>query len=110
MAETGKTLAWMEKEIGARGALYLVLLVAVELHATIGMYRLAIKWLTFKGTATRKRLKRVKNTLTAMFLIIGFITFATYMKIGWEHRDRAGERYVPTAGPASAQHEGGEDR
>lgn len=26
MAETGKTLAWMEDEIGARGALYLVLL------------------------------------------------------------------------------------
>ena len=90
--------------------LYLVLLVAVELHATIGMYRLAVKWLTFKGTATRKRLKRVKNTLTTAFLIIGFITFATYMKIGWEHRNQAGERYVPSAGPASAQLEGGEDR
>jgi fumarate reductase subunit C len=89
--------------------LYLVLLIAVELHATIGMYRLAVKWLTFGGKATRKRLKLVKNALTTAFLTIGFLTFATYMKIGWDHRDNAGERYEPAPSQASAVLDRGEE-
>jgi fumarate reductase subunit C len=89
--------------------LYLVLLIAVELHGTIGMYRLAVKWLSLNGKATRKRLKVVKNALTTAFLVIGFLTFATYMKIGWDHRDRPGERYVPASGHSSSQLERGED-
>ncbi len=78
--------------------LYFILLFAVELHATIGMYRLAVKWGIFDGKnprATRKRLKMAKNTLTVFFLVIGLASFAAYMKIGLEHRDRAGERYHP---------------
>lgn len=77
--------------------LYLVLLVAVELHATIGMYRLAVKWLSLKGTnpkATRKRLKRLKTVLTVFFLTVGLATFATYVKIGLEDRP-VGQRYHP---------------
>jgi len=79
--------------------LYLVLLFAVELHATIGMYRLAVKWGIFDGKdprATRKRLKMAKNFLTVFFLVIGLLSFTAYMRIGLEHRDNAGERYKPS--------------
>ena len=84
--------------------LYLVLLIAVELHAGFGVYRLAIKWGIFDGSnprKNRKRLKVFKNALTTVFLIIGLMTFAAYVKIGIEHKDRAGERYAP-AGHSSA--------
>jgi fumarate reductase subunit C len=95
--------------------LYLVLLIAVELHATIGMYRLAVKWGVFDGKdprKNRKRLKVLKNALTVVFLAIGLATFTAYTKIGIEHKDNAGERYTPTSGPghASAElSEGGEE-
>ena len=29
-------------------------------------------------------------------LLLGFLTQAAYVKIGLEHRDRAGERYLPS--------------
>jgi len=84
--------------------LYLILLIAVELHATIGMYRLAVKWLSLKGTnpkATRHRLKTLKNALTVFFLTVGALTFATYMKIGLEHRNNVGERFHPNQATSS---------
>ena len=82
---------------GVMWPLYLVLLFAVEIHAALGMYRLAVKWGIFDGkdpVATRKRLKRAKTLLTVFFLALGLASFAAYMKIGIEHRDRAGERYA----------------
>lgn len=82
--------------------LYLVMLFAVEIHGGIGLYRLAVKWGWFQGSdanATRRRLQQVKWALTAFFLVLGLATLAAYVKIGYEHRDRAGEPYVP----ASAQ-------
>ncbi len=78
--------------------LYLVLLLAVELHGGIGLYRLAVKWGWLQGAdaeAGRKRLKTAKWALTAFFLVLGLLTLAAYMKIGYEHRDRVGERYTP---------------
>ena len=78
--------------------LYLVLLFAVELHAGVGIYRLAIKWGWFAdrhGNMNRHRLTRIKWALTAFFLTLGLLTLAAYMQIGHEHRDRAGERYIP---------------
>jgi fumarate reductase subunit C len=78
--------------------LYLLLLLAVELHGGIGLYRLAVKWNWFGGddvNATRRRLKRLKWAITVFFLVLGLATLAAYMKIGYEHRDRYGERYVP---------------
>jgi fumarate reductase subunit C len=78
--------------------LYLVLLFAVELHAGIGLYRLAVKWGWLIGddaNAGRKRLQTVKWTLTAFFLVLGLATFAAYMKIGIEHANKAGEEYTP---------------
>jgi fumarate reductase subunit C len=80
--------------------LYLVLLFAVELHAGIGIYRLALKWGWFAdrhGNMRRATLARVKWALTAFFLTLGILTLAAYMKLGYEHRDDAGERYQPAA-------------
>ncbi len=79
-------------------SLYILLLLAVEFHGGIGLYRLAVKWGWFEGrdpAATRARLKKLKWAITAFFLIIGFLTLAAYIKIGIEHADHYGERYVP---------------
>ena len=80
--------------------LYLVLLFVVELHAGIGLYRLAVKWGWLSGSdanATRARLKTAKWALTVFFLVLGLVTLAAYVKIGIEHAPRAGERYLPAA-------------
>lgn len=79
--------------------LYLLLLFAVEVHGGVGLYRLALKWGWFEGAdpaVSRRRLQRFKWGLTVFFLVLGLATLAAYMKIGYEHRDRVGERYVPT--------------
>ncbi|CAA6817936.1 MAG: Fumarate reductase cytochrome b subunit [uncultured Sulfurovum sp.] len=79
--------------------LFILLLLAVEFHGTIGLYRLCVKWGWFDGDdprKTRKTLKKVKNYLTAFFLILGFTTLGAYMKIGYDHRHNVGERYVPS--------------
>jgi len=78
--------------------LYILLLLAVEFHGGIGLYRLAVKWGWFAGrdpNATRKRLKRVKWALTGFFLVLGFATLAAYIKIGIEHAPHYGQLYVP---------------
>lgn len=78
--------------------LYLVLLFVVELHGGIGLYRLALKWGCLTGkdaNAGRRRLAFAKWALTAFFLVLGLATLAAYMRIGYAHRDKAGERYVP---------------
>jgi fumarate reductase subunit C len=80
--------------------LYLVMLFAVELHGGIGLYRLAVKWGWFErgdAAAIRAVLKKAKWALTVFFLVLGLATLAAYMKIGYEHADRAGERYVPAS-------------
>jgi fumarate reductase subunit C len=79
--------------------LYLVLLFSVELHGGVGLYRLAVKWGWFEGddpNRTRALLKRLKWGITVFFLALGLLTLAAYMKIGYEHRYRAGEPYIPT--------------
>ena len=90
--------------------LYLVLLFCVELHGGIGLYRLAVKWGWFEGKRRRTRAAAaqaaLKWALTVFFLVLGLATLAAYIKIGIEHRDRYGERYVPTwtaAQPRSRQ-------
>jgi len=78
--------------------LYLLLLLAVELHGGIGLYRLMVKW-GWLGSgdpnAMRRRLKTIKWSITVFFLALGLATLAAYIKIGIEHRDHYGERYVP---------------
>jgi fumarate reductase subunit C len=78
--------------------LYLALLFSVELHGGVGLYRLAVKWGWFEGedpSRTRALLKRCKWGITVFFLILGLLTLAAYMKIGYEHREHVGERYTP---------------
>lgn len=78
--------------------LYLVLLFVVELHAGIGLYRLAIKWGWPSGPNprdTRRKLQKLKWMLTGFFIVLGLLTLAAYIKIGIEHQDQAGERYQP---------------
>ena len=85
--------------------LYILLLLAVEFHGGIGLYRLAVKWGWFEGpdpNATRKRLKTLKWALTVFFLVLGFATLAAYIKIGIEHVPNYGQPYTPSSLQAPA--------
>jgi len=92
-----------------------VLLLAVEVHGGVGLYRLAVKWGWFgsaDANAMRHRLKLAKWALTGFFLVLGFATLAAYIKIGIEHQDRYGEHYVPVqlqSPPLAAPAGGGTD-
>ncbi len=80
--------------------LYLLLLLAVEFHGSIGLYRLSIKWGWFEGDdpkKSRKKLKMYKWFITIFFLTLGLLSLAAYIKIGLAHQDKAGERYVPAS-------------
>jgi fumarate reductase subunit C len=87
--------------------LYLMLLFAAELHASVGLYRLAIKWGWFDAAEpelSRRRLLWAKHGLGAFFIALGLVTLAAYVDLGRAHADRAGERYVPaqhSAAPAA---------
>ncbi|MCP4294485.1 MAG: fumarate reductase cytochrome b subunit [Proteobacteria bacterium] len=83
--------------------LYLILLFAVELHGTIGLYRLAVKWGWFDGTdprAARKRLKAFKKALTIFFIVLGLLSWGAYVKIGVEqiNNNNVGNEYIPSNG------------
>jgi fumarate reductase subunit C len=83
---------------GGWGPIYIAMLLAVELHAGIGLYRLCVKWGWFEGddaNASRARLKTVKWVLTAFFLTLGVLTFLAYAKIGYEVRGLKGAVYTP---------------
>jgi fumarate reductase subunit C len=78
--------------------LYVVLLFTVEVHGTVGLYRLCVKWGWPGGrdpAATRRRLKTLKWAITLFFLALGAATLAAYIKIGIEHSSHYGERYMP---------------
>ncbi len=77
--------------------LYLILLICVELHASIGLYRLCMKWGWFSGKDPRKSrqtLKKFKNRATLFFLSIGILALLVFVVIGIKHRDKVGEKYV----------------
>ena len=79
--------------------MYIILLIAVELHATIGLYRLAVKWGWFSGKnykQTREKLKLIRNGIIVFYLILGSLSLGAYMKIGYEHQDNYGEKFIPT--------------
>lgn len=76
--------------------LYLILLFSVELHGTIGLYRLCMKWGWFAGdnaVESRKRLKLLKKRLTIFFLALGLLALLVFSIIGIKHKDHVGERY-----------------
>ena len=77
--------------------LYILLLVAVEFHGAIGLYRLSVKWGWFEGDdpkESRKQLKKAKWILSGVMLTLGLMTLIAYMKIGYEHQANYGERYT----------------
>jgi fumarate reductase subunit C len=77
--------------------LYLILLVAVEFHGAIGLYRLAVKWGWFDGKnpkENRKKLQTAKKAISTFFLVLGVLTWIAYVKIGLDHKDNADQRYV----------------
>jgi fumarate reductase subunit C len=83
---------------GTMWPLYLLLLFAVEIHGSIGLYRLALKWGWFEGgdpLATRRRLRIGKTCFSVFFLGLGLVTLLAYVQLGIAHADKAGERYVP---------------
>ncbi|MDR0467847.1 MAG: fumarate reductase cytochrome b subunit [Campylobacteraceae bacterium] len=65
--------------------LYLILLFAVEIHGSIGLYRLCVKWGWFEGKdakASRKNLSRLKWGFSLFFLILGLATMVAYVQYG----------------------------
>ena len=77
--------------------MYLLLLISVVLHAWVGVYRLIIKWGWFDGEDPRKNRKRSKTMIKALiviYLVLGLLSLARYMKIGYEHQENYGQRYV----------------
>ncbi len=77
-------------------ALYIVLLISVEIHGSVGLYRAAMKWGWFDGSnpkQTRKNLIKIKKIISYFFLILGFITLLAYVKIGLEQDGNV--KYVP---------------
>ncbi len=78
--------------------LYALLLVAVHVHAGVGIYRLAVKWSPLTAAnfaAARARLKVAMWCIVTFFTLLGTASLVTYMKIGYDHADRVGERYEP---------------
>ena len=76
--------------------LYAPLLLCVHLHAGVGAYRLAVKWLPLPAhsfAASRRRLKLAMWGIIGFFLCLGTASLITYMVIGHGHADRVGERY-----------------
>ena len=85
---------------GVLWPLYLLLLFAVEIHGSIGLYRLALKWGWLEGrdpAASRRRLRVAKTCVSVFFLGLGLATLLAYVQLGIAHADRAGERYVPAS-------------
>ncbi len=61
--------------------LYLALLIFVEIHASIGLYRLCIKWGWFEKLGI-KNLRKMRLGFSAFFIILGLLSFGAYVKIG----------------------------
>jgi fumarate reductase subunit C len=77
--------------------MYLMLLVSVVLHAGVGAYRLIIKWGILDGNnpkANRIKSRAVVKGAIIFYLLVGLFSLATYIKIGYEHKENYGEKYI----------------
>jgi len=88
--------------------LYLVLLLAVELHGGIGLYRLAVKWGWMDSAdpeRSRRRLRTAKWALTVFFLALGLVTLGAYLRIGQAQQHLVDPVYTPAwlANPPTAE-------
>jgi fumarate reductase subunit C len=59
---------------------YLVLLPMVELHVSIGWYRIAVKWGVIKAR-TRPQAKRAEKILLLVFLVIGLAALVRFVTL-----------------------------
>ncbi len=87
--------------------LYLVLLLAVELHGSIGLYRLIVKWGWLASPdpdRTRRRLKQAKWVITVFFVLLGLASLAAYIKIGLELRTPDAVVAISSEGPIAPGH------
>jgi len=78
------------------GPLYFMLLISVDSHAFIGVYRLAMKWGFMEGKNTkvsRKRFKLLMKTMIALYIIVGLSSLAKYTYIGINHDFSDGVKY-----------------
>jgi fumarate reductase subunit C len=74
--------------------LYLVLLIAVEYHGGIGLYRLCMKWGWLTGKDTKKsraKLKKLKKTLTMFFLVLGILSLIAFFLFGARYKNADNE-------------------
>lgn len=59
--------------------LYLPLLLCVELHAAIGMYRVAVKWGAARDLNSRNRLKKIKSIISVIFILVGIASLLAFL-------------------------------
>ncbi len=88
---------------GGRWPLYLLLLLSVELHASAGLYRLAVKWLTVDKT-TRQRLRHLRHAFSAFFILLGLLTLITLYRLSLVTGETAPTHSQP---PVAAMQRGG---
>ena len=58
---------------------YLPLLLCVELHAAIGIYRVAIKWGAERALNNRSRIKKIKTIVSIVFVVIGIASLLAFL-------------------------------
>lgn len=86
---------------GMMWPLYLFLLIAVVIHAGVGVYRLILKWGLFEADQQkfmkqrRALLRTIMYFVVTFYLIVGIASLLRYMDIGYEHNFKDGERYHP---------------
>jgi len=93
------------------GLLYGLLIALVIFHAMVGLYRLSVKWgITVRRNprADRIRNKKIMWGAILFFSLMAYSALGTYWRIGKEHRQNCGERYLPqSTNPSNSS--GGEE-
>jgi len=60
---------------------YMILLPCVELHVSVGFYRIGVKW-GFVKADQRPGFKRFESTLFTIFMVIGVLTLIRFLFLG----------------------------
>lgn len=58
---------------------YLPLLLTVELHAAIGIYRVALKWGAARDLNSRSRLRKIKTIVSVAFVTVGLASLLAFL-------------------------------
>lgn len=74
--------------------LYLVLLLVVEIHAALGLYRLIVKW-GWLGSVSRRHLRLGIAGLAVFLVLHGVSTLLAYYRLGETLRESPDRRYHP---------------